>query len=121
MCEKIRSRCERSHKGEARTMHPLPPTTAQDPAPLLTESELADWLKTTVASVRWMRRTGRLSYLKIAGNRKVRFDRRQVLEDLRASEVRASVHGDEQARRLTSAPTDGGSSVHADNPVTDLH
>lgn len=103
-------------------MHPLPPTTAQDPSPLLTESELAAWLKTTVASVRWMRRTGRLSYLKIAGNRKVRFDRRQVLKDLCASEVRASVHTDEKARRLTRRPTtDGGSSAQSDNPATLLH
>jgi hypothetical protein len=103
-------------------MHPLPPTTAQDPAPLLTESELAAWLKTTVASVRWMRRTGRLSYLKIAGNRKVRFDRGQVLEDLRATEIRAHVHTDKQARRLTRRPTtDGGSSAHSENPATNLH
>lgn len=66
----------------------------------LDESELAGRLKTTVASVRWMRRTGRLSFIKIAGNRKVRFVWRQVLEDLRASEVRASVHFDERARQL---------------------
>ena len=103
-------------------MHPLPPTTAQDPAPLLTEAELAAWLKTTVASVRWMRRTGRLSYLKIAGNRKVRFDRGQVLEDLRFTEVRAHVHPDKQASRLTRRPTtDGGSSAHSDTPATNLH
>ena len=103
-------------------MNTLPPTTAHDPAPLLTESELAAWLKTTVASVRWMRRTGRLSYLKIAGNRKVRFDRDQVLEDLRATEVRAHVHTDKQARRLTRRPTtDGAGSAHSDTPATHLH
>jgi hypothetical protein len=67
---------------------------------ILDESELAVRLKTSVASVRWMRRTGRISFIKIAGNRKVRFRWPQVLEDLRASEVRASVHDDERARQL---------------------
>jgi len=59
---------------------------------ILDESELAVRLKTSVASVRWMRRTGRISFIKIAGNRKVRFRWPQVLDDLRAAEVRASVH-----------------------------
>ncbi|MBJ75919.1 MAG: hypothetical protein CMJ98_02770 [Planctomycetes bacterium] len=67
---------------------------------LLDEPELASRLKTTVASVRWMRRTGRISFIKIAGNRKVRFRWPQVLEDLRASEVPAAIRDDERARQL---------------------
>jgi hypothetical protein len=66
------------------------PATTRDQQELLTETEVAARLKTSVASVRWMRRTGRLGYIKIAGNRKVRFAWRQVLEDLRAAEVRAT-------------------------------
>jgi hypothetical protein len=67
---------------------------------ILDEAQLADRLKTSVASIRWMRRTGSLSYIKIAGNRKVRFRWSQVIADLRASEVRASVHADPRAAQL---------------------
>jgi hypothetical protein len=81
-------------------MNTASPDTTHDQTQLFTESEVAARLKTTVASVRWMRRTGRLSFIKIAGNRKVRFAWPQVLEDLRATEVRASVHDDERARQL---------------------
>jgi hypothetical protein len=74
--------------------------TPQAPTDLLTETELAARLKTSVASVRWMRRTGRLSFIKIAGNRKVRFIWHQILSDLRASEVRADSRVDERASQL---------------------
>ena len=79
-------------------------TTLPDPTceqtEILTQNELAVRLKTSVASIRWMRRTGRISFIKIAGNRKVRFRWPQVLDDLRAAEVRASVHDDERACQL---------------------
>lgn len=79
----------------SQTPHPTLPLEE-----ILDESELAVRLKTSVASVRWMRRTGRISFIKIAGNRKVRFRWPQVLDDLRAAEVRASVHDDERSRQL---------------------
>lgn len=86
------------------------PDTAHDPTEFLTESEVAARLKTTVASVRWMRRTGRIGFVKIAGNRKVRFLWQQVLEDLRAAEVRATDPGDSPARKSVSGPDANGSS-----------
>jgi hypothetical protein len=58
-----------------------------------------------------MRRTGRISYIKIAGNRKVRFAWQQVLEDLRAFEVRASAQGDERARQLADLAADNDEDV----------
>ncbi len=91
--------------------------TPQVPTDLLTETELAARLKTSVASVRWMRRAGRLSFIKIAGNRKVRFAWSQVLEDLRATEVRASTHGGEAARQLTPTATNGGSPACGSAPL----
>lgn len=81
------------------------PTTS--PEEILDESELAVRLKTSVASIRWMRRTGRISFIKIAGNRKVRFRWPQVLEDLRAAEVRASIHDDERSRQLADIAATG--------------
>ncbi len=84
-----------------------PSTTIPLPE-LLDESELALRLKTSVASVRWMRRAGRLSYIKIAGNRKVRFRWPQVMEDLSAMEVRAAVNGDERARQLADLASENG-------------
>ena len=75
---------------------------------LIDEAELARRLKTTVHSVRWMRRTGRISFLKIAGNRKVRFSWPQVLEDLRAYEVKAQAGADdERARQLADIAASG--------------
>jgi hypothetical protein len=62
------------------------PTPAHDA--LIDEAEVAHRLKTSIDSVRWMRRTRRLSYIKIAGNRKVRFIWPQVLAELRAAEVK---------------------------------
>jgi hypothetical protein len=97
-------------------MHTTPSATPHDPAQLLTETELAARLKTSVASVRWMRRTGRLSFIKIAGNRKVRFDWSQVLQDLRATEVKASTHDGEAAGQLTTTTTNGGGSADASAP-----
>jgi hypothetical protein len=78
------------------------------------EAELALRLSTTVDSVRWMRRTRRLSYIKIAGNRKVRFIWPQVLAELRAAEVKGigsrvhqltdiAAHGDKDNRRCAAA------------------
>jgi hypothetical protein len=80
---------------------PQTPHQTQPHEEILDESELAARLKTSVASVRWMRRTGRISFIKIAGNRKVRFRWPKVLDDLRATEVSASIHDDERARQLT--------------------
>ena len=54
-----------------------------------------------------MRRGGRISYIKIAGNRKVRFRWPQVLDDLRATEVRASIHDDERASQLADIALTG--------------
>lgn len=55
---------------------------------IIDEAELARRLKTSSHSVRWMRRSGRISFLKIAGNRKVRFVWPEVLDDLRANEIK---------------------------------
>lgn len=63
---------------------------------LIDEAEVARRLKTSVDSVRWMRRTRRLSYFKIAGNRKVRFIWPQVLAELRAAEVKGIVSRSQQ-------------------------
>jgi hypothetical protein len=82
--------------------HPTPSSEE-----ILDESELAVRLKTSVASIRWMRRAGRISFIKIAGNRKVRFRWPQVLEDLRTTEVRASIHDDERARQLADIALTG--------------
>ena len=49
---------------------------------LLTEEEVAERLHTTVDSVRWMRRKGRVRFIRIAGNRKVRFWWPHLMEDL---------------------------------------
>lgn len=54
-----------------------------------------------------MRRTGRISYIKIAGNRKVRFDWLRVLEDLRTSEVRANFYQDARANQLADIASTG--------------
>lgn len=90
---------------------------SQIPAPahdaLIDEAEVARRLKTSVDSVRWMRRTRRLSYIKIAGNRKVRFNWPQVLAELRATEVKSisraqqladiAAHGDEDNAECAAA------------------
>ena len=81
---------------------------------LIDEAEVARRLKTSVDSVRWMRRTRRLSYIKIAGNRKVRFIWPQVLDELRAAEVKGlgsrahqladiATHGDEDNAECAAA------------------
>lgn len=81
---------------------------------LIDEAEVARRLKTSVDSVRWMRRTRRLSYIKIAGNRKVRFIWPQVLSELRAAEVKGigsrahqladiAAHGDEDSAECAVA------------------
>lgn len=54
-----------------------------------------------------MRRTGRISFIKIAGNRKVRFRWPQVLEDLPTTEVRASNRDDERSRQLADIAATG--------------
>lgn len=86
---------------------PQTPHQTQPLEEILDESELAARLKTSVASVRWMRRTGRISFVKIAGNRKVRFRWPQVLDDLLAAEVRAAVHHDERAQQLADIAAHG--------------
>lgn len=91
---------------------------SQIPAPahddFIDEAEVARRLKTSVDSVRWMRRTRRLSFIKIAGNRKVRFIWPQVLADLRSLEVKGmasraqqladiAAHGDEDNAECAAA------------------
>lgn len=83
------------------------PPIAPEEEELLDEPELAARLKTSVESVRWMRRSGRISFIKIAGNRKVRFRWPQVLEDLRAAEVRAAGIDDERSRQLADIAETG--------------
>ncbi|MEI6494174.1 MAG: hypothetical protein WCO94_16635 [Verrucomicrobiota bacterium] len=60
------------------------PLTAKstDLTHLLNEREVADRLGTSVDSVRWMRRKRRIRFIRIAGNRKVRFWWPHVMEDL---------------------------------------
>lgn len=86
---------------------------------ILDESGLAVRLKTSVASIRWMRRSGRISFIKIAGNRKVRFRWPQILDDLRAAEVRASVHDDQRARQLSDISNENDNDA-ADCAAADL-
>ena len=80
--------------------------TALSHPEIIDEIELARRLKTTADSVRWMRRSGRISFLKIAGNRKVRFVWPEVLEELRAREVKARPT-DERARQLADLASSG--------------
>ena len=84
----------------------VPRATALSHPEIIDEIELARRLKTTADSVRWMRRSGRISFLKIAGNRKVRFVWPEVLEELRAREVKARPT-DERARQLADLASSG--------------
>jgi hypothetical protein len=56
---------------------------------LLDETALAERLGTTVDGVTWLRRKRKISFIRLAGNRKVRFWWPQVLEDLKRFEVKA--------------------------------
>lgn len=68
-----------------------PPTaTRRDLTHLLTEEDVAKRLGTTVDSVRWMRRKGRVRFIRIAGNRKVRFWWPHLMEDLSLTEPAGS-------------------------------
>lgn len=60
-----------------------------DHSHLLDEAALAERLGTTTASIEWLRRKRKISFIRIAGNRKVRFWWPQVLEDLKRFEVKA--------------------------------
>lgn len=81
------------------------PTTPSHPE-IIDEAELGRRLKTTPDSIRWMRRAGRISFIKIAGNRKVRFVWPDVLEELRSHEIKAEPL-DERARQLADIATSG--------------
>ena len=98
-------------------MHSQLPTPSREE--ILDESDLATRLKTTVASIRWMRRAGRISFIKIAGNRKVRFSWHQVLLDLRASEVRADSRVDARACQLADI-AECGDADNAECAAADL-
>lgn len=87
---------------------------------IIDEAELAHRLKTTIHSVRWMRRTGRISFLKIAGNRKVRFSWPQVLKDLRACEVQAKAGADAERARQLADITASGDEDNAEVAAADL-
>ena len=63
-------------------MTTLSTPTNRDLTHLLTECEVAERLSTTIDSIRWMRRKHKLRFVKIAGNRKVRFLWAEVLEDI---------------------------------------
>jgi len=59
-----------------------PKATTRDLTHLLTEEEVAKRLGTTIDSVQWMRRKKRIRFIRIAGNRKVRFWWPHLMEDL---------------------------------------
>ncbi len=84
--------------------HSHSPTTSSDN--FIDEAQLACRLGTSVHSVRWMRRTRRISYIKLGGNRKVRFIWDQVLKDLRAGEVSAC-SSDDRAQQLADIAAHG--------------
>ncbi len=64
---------------------PPPDPGSREHTQFLTESELADRLKTTADSVRWMRRTGKIPFARIAGNRGIRFWWPDVFDSLLAA------------------------------------
>lgn len=70
-------------------MSASPTTTTHEHTHLLDEAALAERLGTTPDSVEWLRRKRKISFIRIAGNRKVRFWWPQVLEDLKRFEVKA--------------------------------
>ena len=73
----------------ANDMSASPDLQSRDHSHLLDEAALAERLGTTADSVEWLRRKRRISFIRIAGNRKVRFWWPQVLEDLKRFEVKA--------------------------------
>ncbi len=76
----------------AEVFKPMSTTAATgnpDHSHLLDEAALAERLGTTPDSVEWLRRKRKISFIRIAGNRKVRFWWPQVLEDLKRFEVKA--------------------------------
>lgn len=80
-----------------------PPTaTRRDLTHLLTEEDVAKRLGTTVDAVRWMRRKGRVRFIRIAGNRKVRFWWPHLMEDLALVEPNSSGSSNPN-RRLQNA------------------
>lgn len=75
--------------GVFKTMSTTAVTGNPDHSHLLDEAALAERLGTTPDSVEWLRRKRKISFIRIAGNRKVRFWWPQVLEDLKRFEVKA--------------------------------
>lgn len=67
-----------------------------------------------------MRRVGRLTFIKIAGNRKVRFSWPQVLEDLRACEVKAWAGADADRDRQLADIAASGDEDNAECAAADL-
>lgn len=74
---------------EVNLMSASPDTLTRDHSHLLDQAALAERLGTTPDSVEWLRRKRKISFIRIAGNRKVRFWWPQVLEDLKRLEVKA--------------------------------
>ena len=72
-----------------KSMSTSPDTHTRDHSHLLDEAALAERLGTTPDSVEWLRRKRKISFIRIAGNRKVRFWWPQVLEDLKRLEIKA--------------------------------
>ena len=62
---------------------------SKDSENLLDAESLAQRLGMTVHQVKWVRRRRRISFIRVAGARSVRFWWPQVLQDLRRFEVKA--------------------------------
>ena len=73
---------------EGRTMNPLPEPQTID-AVMLDQAGLAERLGMTVDQVVWLRRKRKVSFIRLAGNRQVRFWWPQVVQDLRRLELKA--------------------------------
>jgi len=69
-------------------MNPLPEPKAVD-AVMLSQLGLASRLGMTVDQVIWLRRKRKISFIRLAGNRQIRFWWPQVVADLRRLEIKA--------------------------------
>ena len=56
---------------------------------LLNEAQLCERLGMTPDSVEWLRRRRKISFIRVAGNRQIRYWWPQIVEDLRRFEVKA--------------------------------
>lgn len=99
--------------------HSHSPTTSSDN--FIDEAQLACRLGTSVHSVRWMRRTRRISFIKLGGNRKVRFIWDQVVKDLREREITSvsPSRSNDRARALADI-AESGDEDNAECAAADL-